>query len=164
MNPPKNRENTITSYSITEKNLVGNVKEQKTNYDLMTAIMICLGDKEDTAVKVLKLLNVLLSSETGAEDKCQILEDSFHIKMTRTLEREVSLMCNLSKGVEEKGIEKGRQEGLQIGLQEGLQKGILALVSSLKKLHLPPEAIQNELCEQFGLTKEQAERCLTLKK
>lgn len=27
--------------------------------------------------------------------------------MTNTLEREVSIMCNLSKGVEEKGIEKG---------------------------------------------------------
>lgn len=31
--------------------------------------------------------------------------------MTQTLESEVSIMCNLSKGVEEKGIEKGRQEG-----------------------------------------------------
>ena len=27
--------------------------------------------------------------------------------MTQTLESEVSLMCNLSKGVEEKGIRKG---------------------------------------------------------
>lgn len=27
--------------------------------------------------------------------------------MTKTLESEVSTMCNLSKGVEEKGIEKG---------------------------------------------------------
>jgi hypothetical protein len=27
--------------------------------------------------------------------------------MTKSLEREVSIMCNLSKGVEEKGITKG---------------------------------------------------------
>lgn len=27
--------------------------------------------------------------------------------MTKTLESEVSIMCNLSKGVEEKGIQKG---------------------------------------------------------
>lgn len=33
--------------------------------------------------------------------------------MTQKLESEVSLMCNLSKGVEEKGIQKGRQEGRQ---------------------------------------------------
>lgn len=31
----------------------------------------------------------------------------FAIEMTKTLESEVSTMCNLSKGVEEKGIEKG---------------------------------------------------------
>ncbi len=33
--------------------------------------------------------------------------NDFSIEMTKTLEREVSIMCNLSKGVEEKGIEKG---------------------------------------------------------
>ena len=41
---------------------------------------------------------VLLSTETGSQDKCQILEEDFHIKMTLALESEVSLMCNLSKG------------------------------------------------------------------
>lgn len=35
------------------------------------------------------------------------MADDFEIEMTNTLEREVSIMCNLSKGVEEKGIEKG---------------------------------------------------------
>ena len=47
------------------------------------------------------------------QDKCQILEEDFRIRMTQELESEVSLMCNLSKGVEEKGIEKGRQEGIR---------------------------------------------------
>jgi flagellar biosynthesis/type III secretory pathway protein FliH len=44
--------------------------------------------------------------------------------MTQALEREVSLMCNLSKGVEEKGIQKGFQMGMQQGLQQGVQQGI----------------------------------------
>lgn len=47
VNPPKGRENTITGYSITEKNYVGNVKEQTKNYDLMTSVMICLGHSEN---------------------------------------------------------------------------------------------------------------------
>ena len=34
----------------------------------------------------------------------------FQNKMTQTLESEVSLMCNLSKGVEEQGIQKGLQK------------------------------------------------------
>ncbi len=112
MNPPKNCENSFTRYYITEENLVGSVKERKADYDLMAAVMICLGKEADSGTDLLKLLNVLLSTETSSQDKCQILEEDFHIRMTRELESEVSLMCNLSKGVEEKGIEKGRQEGI----------------------------------------------------
>ena len=56
---------------------------------------------------VLKLLNVLFSAETGSKVKCQILEEDFHIKMTQTLESEVSLMCNLSKGIREMGRAEG---------------------------------------------------------
>ena len=54
----------------------------------------------------MRLLEVLLSSERDADEKKRILQDDFSIEMTKTLEREVSTMCNLSKGVEEKGIEK----------------------------------------------------------
>ncbi|MDE6949631.1 MAG: Rpn family recombination-promoting nuclease/putative transposase [Lachnospiraceae bacterium] len=96
MNPPKNRENSITRYYISEENLVGGVKERKADYDLMAAVMICLG-REDSDTGIRKLLNILLSTETGSEDKCQMLEEDFHIKMTQKLESEVSLMCNYSE-------------------------------------------------------------------
>ena len=121
---------------ISEKNLIGNVKEKKSNYDLMTAVMICLGKKASTDTNVLKLLNVLLSTETASEDKCQILEE------------EVSLMCNLSKGVEEQGIQKGLEQGIQ------------AMIATLKKLQIPTETILIEICEKFGLTREDAEKYL----
>ena len=70
--------------------------------------MICLGDSDDENVPgILKLLEVLLSSDREVNEKKEILQNDFSIEMTKTLEREVSIMCNLSKGVEEKGIEKG---------------------------------------------------------
>ena len=100
MNPPKYRENTITKYSITEKQLVGHVTEKVENYDLMSAIMICLGKPDSENYNgVLKLLNVLLSSEKAPDEKERILHDDFDIEMTQNLEREVSLMCNLSQDV-----------------------------------------------------------------
>ena len=133
---------------ISEKNLIGNVKEKKSNYDLMTAVMICLGKKASTDTNVLKLLNVLLSTETASEDKCQILEEDFKIKKTQTLESEVSLMCNLRKGVEEQGIQKGLEQGIQ------------AMIATLKKLQIPTETILIEICEKFGLTREDAEKYL----
>ncbi len=49
----------------------------------------------------------MLSSDREVKEKKEILENDFSIEMTKTLESEVSIMCNLSKGVEEKGIEKG---------------------------------------------------------
>ncbi len=148
MNPPKSRENSITRYYITEENLVGSVKERKADYDLMAAVMICLGKEGNSGTDLLKLLNVLLSTETGSQDKCQILEEDFHIRMTQTLESEVSLMCNLSKGVEEKGIEKGRQEG------------IIAMVSALKDLQIADSIILNKIQEKFHLAEETAKMYL----
>ena len=70
--------------------------------------MICLGDSDDeNASGILKLLEVLLSSDREVKEKKEILQNDFSIEMTKTLEREVSTMCNLSKGVEEQGIQKG---------------------------------------------------------
>lgn len=91
-----------------------------------------------------KLLNMLLSAEAEPGDKCRVLEEDFHIKMTRKLESEVSLMCNLSKGVEERGI----------------QKGITAMVSTLKELKVEDDIIVSKIREKFDLTEETAKTYL----
>ncbi len=146
-NPPKRRENTITRYSIQEENLIGQVSERKENYDLLTVVMICLGHADDdNYTGVLKLLGVLLSSEKEAEEKKKILQDDFNIAMTKTLESEVSAMCNLSKGVEERGIARGLAQGLAQGLERGMETGTL-------------NAIRN-LMETLKLTAEQAMEAL----
>ena len=131
-NPPQKRKNTINRYFIKEENLVGSAKEETENYDLITAVVICLGHSEDDKYEsVLKLLDVLLSSEKAPEEKKQILQDDFDIKMTRTLESEVQSMCNLSKGIEEKGIQKGLQEGRQAGMIDGILVSVKNLMDSM---------------------------------
>ena len=123
MNPPKERSNTITEYSLTEKHHIGKVKEVEEYYDLMSAIMVCLGRNEDeTEHELLRLLDVLLSSDKKAKEKKEILENEFQIPMTETMETEVEYMCNLSDGVEQKGIEKGiEKEQLRL-IQKKLEK------------------------------------------
>lgn len=104
LNPPKQRRNTITHYSIKEQSMIGNVKEKKENYDLLTVAMVCLGDSEDENYKgLLKMLDVLLANKKEPEEKKKILQNEFHITMTETMEREVLGMCNLSKGIYESG-------------------------------------------------------------
>ena len=69
LNPPDYRKNTINRYSMTEEHLVGNYREPIQHYDLLTAIMICLGNPEnDNYDGVLKLLGTLLSSDISAVD------------------------------------------------------------------------------------------------
>ena len=103
MNPPNYRKNTINQYSIQEEKVLGLYEEDMMNYDLLTAVIICLGDSDDEeATGILKLLEVLLSTERSTEEKKKILQEDFGIKMTQELEKEVLEMCNLSDGVERK--------------------------------------------------------------
>ena len=59
-----------------------------------------------------------------AEEKKAILEEEFEIEMTRTLESEVQTMCNLSKGVEERGIAIGMERGMKQGMERGMKQGM----------------------------------------
>ena len=128
MNPPKNRENTITRYRLTEEHLVGEAVEPVQNYDLLSIVMLCLGGPDgENYDGVLRMLDVLLSHETSEAEKRRILQDDYDIQMTRAMESEVSVMCNLSKGVMEKGIAKGMEKGRA----EGMEKGILMSIRSL---------------------------------
>jgi len=132
MSPPKGRENTITRYRLVEENMVGSVKEPVQNYDVMTTLMLCLGGPDDeNYTGVLKLLDVLLSNDTGTAEKLEILQTDFDIPMTQTLERRLSNMCNLSDGVEAKGIEKGLQRGRVEGREEGIVQGTLSALKNM---------------------------------
>lgn len=122
VNPPKGRENTMTRYAMREENLIGSVHEKKENYDLLTAVMICLGREEDENYGgVLKLLDVLLGSGKDPERKKRVLQDDFQIEMTKKLESEVRSMCNLSEGVEKRGIEIGEERGIEKGTLQSLR-------------------------------------------
>ena len=51
-----------------EENLVGMVTEEKEYYDLLTVVMICLGNSgKENYGRILKLLDVLLSGEKAPE-------------------------------------------------------------------------------------------------
>ena len=140
MDPPKYRRNTINCYSIQEKNVIGNAKEKKENYDLMTAVMLCLGVKDDEkASGILRLLEVLLSSDRNAEEKKKILQEEYGIEMTKKLDEEVSEMCNLSKGVEARGIQKGIQKGILSSIQTLMVTMSWTVEQAMDALKIPKE-------------------------
>lgn len=106
-NPPKYRKNTITAYSMNEQNVVGEVAEEKENYDLLTVLTICLGGSDDKNYEgLLKMLGVLLSDELLPNEKKKILKSEFDIAMTKIMESEAIEMCNLSQGIVDKTMIK----------------------------------------------------------
>ena len=132
MNPPKSRENTITRYRLVEEHLVGEAVEPVRNYDLLSIIMLCLGGPDGKNYDgVLRMLDVLLGSETSVAEKRKILENEYHIQMTQKLESEVSGMCNLSKGVLEKGMAKRALSDLR-NLMETMNWSMEQAMAALK--------------------------------
>ena len=118
--------------------------------DLMQAVIVNLGD-EDAPVdhRILRLMNVLLSERADAQSKQKVMEEEFHIAMTKELESEVSEMCNLGYGIYENGMKEGRAEGLE--------EGIIGSVEILRKVGFDETAIIKHVMEQYELTKEEAE-------
>ena len=140
-NPPEKRKNSINIYSVKEKNVVGKVKEKEADYDLLTAVMICLDSgKEENhqegteESEILRLLEVLFSTERELKEKEKILENEYGITMTYEEKEEVEKMCNLSEYVWEKGLREGREEGIQTGINYGeLQKLVRMVLKKMRK-------------------------------
>ena len=134
--------NTINSYSIEEKYLLGEFKEKDANYDLITAVMVGLdtehksveiGNEKSDNEKLIGMLSTLLSSVKKPTEKIHILENTYKIKTTKEMKEGVSEMCNLSDSVEERGIQKGMQQGIQKGMQQGMQQANAKRLAALMK-------------------------------
>ena len=135
--PPKERENTINRYRIVEENMVGSVKEPVRNYDLLSMLMICLGDPETAEHDILKLLDVLLSNEIEAAEKQQILQRDFDILMTKELERGIQDMCNLGETIARENIAKGRAEGILASIKSIMETMGLTIEQAMSALKVP---------------------------
>ena len=84
---------------------MGRISKPLEGYGLQCTSFIMLGDEEEKeAQAVLRLLDVLFTSEKEVAERKRILEEEFHIPMNDNIEKEMDHMCNLSKGVENRGI------------------------------------------------------------
>ena len=160
LNAPKERRNSITRYTLREEQLVGNSVEAAKNYDLISVVMICLGDAQERQADVLRMLDVLLSSECRAEEKKQILEEEFAIQMSERVEEEVAQMCNLSQGIVERGIAQGMAQGIEKGIAQGMERGIAQGVE--KGAFNATLASLRRLIANAGMSAEQAMNVLEI--
>ena len=157
MDVPEYAENTITAYEIQKRDIVGNFPEERTRYDLMSIITICLSSEvaeEKEELKLHRLLGTLLSSEMKPAEKKKILEEEYHMPMWEEVERSVASMCNLADGIEEKGIRKGIKQGIE----QGIEQVIKALIETCKELGLSRNETILKVADKFTISQEDSEK------
>lgn len=94
---------------LTKEDLIGSY-EWKGNLDLLNIIMIGLAKKlpeHDETYELHRLLGALLSQDLTVDEKLNIIGNEYDIPIEENFRKDVSVMCNLSQGIEEKGIAIG---------------------------------------------------------
>lgn len=146
---PEKDSDTITEYAIEKKDVYGEpVKGGKYDYLSISFIRLTKGNMEDSKNKLIHMLSTLFSHQLDANDKKRILEQEYHMKMTRELERGIHSMCNVSEGILERGI------------QQGIQQGIQALIRAVRRYGASDEEIVIQLMEEFQMDRIEAESYL----
>lgn len=106
-------ESSMSHVHLTKEDLIGSY-QWKGNLDLLNIIMLGLAKnlpEHDETYELHRLLGALLSQELTIDEKLNIIGNEYDIPIEENFRKDVSVMCNLSQGIEEKGIAIGRAEG-----------------------------------------------------
>lgn len=122
--PTKKWEYHISRYQLTEKHLIGHTQAERSHYDLISIVLVCLGSKSHRQLKgILRLLNMLLLDNISPQEKQKVLAKEFNVTMTPHLEKGVATMCNLSESIERRGERRGEKRGRKLGEEVGEKRG-----------------------------------------
>ena len=102
-------ENTMSHIHLTKEDVIGSY-EWKGNLDLINIVMIGLArelPEHDETYELHRLLGALLSQELSVDEKLNIIGNEYNIPIEENMRKDVSAMCNLGEGIEEKGIAIG---------------------------------------------------------
>lgn len=102
-------ENSMNYIHLTNDSVLGSY-EWKGKLDLLNIVMIGLAEElpgHDERYELHRLLGALLSKELTIDEKLNIIGTEYDIPIEDNIRKDVSVMCNLSQGIEEKGIAIG---------------------------------------------------------
>ena len=121
--------------------MVGNAKYGKMNYDMVSMMMICLGQPDHRQEDIIHLLSVLLSTKMDPDVKKEILEREYDIPMTIEMKKEAETMCGIGHAIARKNLEKGIEQGIEKGLEKGRMEEREANIVAMLKEKIPMETI-----------------------
>lgn len=100
------------------------------------------------------MLDTLFSNKLSTAEKKTILEQEHQMKMTRQLEGGTNLMCNLSDGIYNQGIEQGIQQGIEKGTMDTLAELIKKKLDKGMSAEAISEILEIDLSTVLNLVEE----------
>ena len=85
----------------------------KGNLDLLNIVLIGITNEipeHDEKYEMHRLIGALLSSELKEQEKLDIIEHEYNIPISQEFREDVSIMCNLSTGIEERATERATEK------------------------------------------------------
>ena len=131
-------ENIMSHVHLTKDDLVG-AYDWAGNLELFNIIMIGLSKEipeHNEMYELHRLLGALLSQELTINEKLNILGKEYEIPMEENFRKEVNVMCNLSQGIEEEGINKGIKEGTLLTLISLVKDNLLSIDIAAKRMNM----------------------------
>ena len=127
------RKSVINRYALHEYHVLNSYEEKRADYDLMSIVILYLGEDrqphEDWFIRFLRIL--FKETNLSAAEKRRILKDEFDMDTTADIDEEMMAMCNLSTGIYEQGMENQRMEMVLSMLKEKLPIEMIARISKL---------------------------------
>ena len=147
---PKKLQNTLTEYSFSKKDIIGEIEESEEDYDLLTVIVIRQG-KETKENGIFDYLQGLFECDINKIQKYS------HIRWSEPFQKEASKMTGFGDMIYEKGMRTGEQNGIQKGRYEGMILGALMSGKTPEEvsemLNLPLDEIKKVQKQQMMVNK-----------
>lgn len=159
---PEEDRYSISFYEVVNSKNIGGNTVEKENYDLMTLIIIKLGDKEyngkrgEEGFELLQFLNLLMYPHN--EDFIEKMSDYIDFSDNEELWKETPRMFSLSQCIYEEGFDDGKKKGFDDGKETGIQAGIKALIQNNLVERISKERTIANLKKLYGLTEEKTEQ------
>ncbi len=123
-------EHSMSHIHLTRDDIIGS-HNWKGDIDLLNIVLLGLAEdlpEKTEEYELHRLLGALLSSKLKVDEKLDIIGNEFQIPLESDIRKDVSEMCNLSQGIEDRAFERGTANGISIGKKEGLAEVVLKLI------------------------------------